>query len=257
LYYIIFDQALIIVFIFFRLSEKFKKHLTEKWPDIVVSALLVLLGSSIAVTGIYWTLQNQADSFYYNQLDSFKRCFPAVLNETAGNQALIKTLKEKISPINFSVRRIYTSVSESLYANPLLYKYVGEEYLTALGIYLDRARTTNQVLDHFADEFGQGKRLSDNDIAIMQSNLDLLLHYLYILEYQSQYYIYLYGDEGQLKPGNQQQIMRWLLKEEEITPDGIKQKLYELANISPEDKEKLLKSTADVWIKVRNRKRSK
>jgi len=237
---------IIIIFIFPRLSETFKKHLTEKWPDIAVSALLVLLGSSIAVTGIYWTLQNQADSFYYNQLDTFKRCFPAVIQETAGNQALIKTLKKKISPTTFNVRRIYTSVSESLYANPLLYKYVGEEYLTALGIYLDRAKTTNQVLDHFADKFGQRKRISNNDIDIIQSNLDILLYYLYILEYQSQYYIYLYGDEGQLKPGNQQQIMRWLLKDEEISSDGIKQKIDELANISPKDKEKLLKSTADV-----------
>jgi hypothetical protein len=122
-----------------------------------------------------------------------------------------------------------------------------------LGIYLDRARTTNRVLDRSADEFRQRQKISDSDVAIIQNTLDELLYYLYILEYQSQYYIYLYGDEGQLKPGNQQQIMRWLLKEEDISSDGIQQKLNELTNISPENKRKLQRSTADTWRKVRDK----
>ena len=95
-----------VIFLLFRFSGRFKNYTVKKWPDITVSTLLVLLGSSIAVTGIYWTIQNESNSFYYNQLDVLKRSFPAVTEETAGNQALIKKLKKRISHKSFNVRRV-------------------------------------------------------------------------------------------------------------------------------------------------------
>lgn len=242
----------IIISIYF-LSNEFKIHFIQNWPNLTINFLLVLLGASIAIVGISWAFQNESNRIFYNQLEIFKRSFPAVTEETAGNQSLIKSLKETISTSGAGVKRISTDISENLLTNPMLYKYVGQEYLYAIGIYLQRARETNRMLDQISDAFKQDKNISDHSITAIHQKLDDLLYYLYILQYQSQYYVYLYGDEGQLRPGNQKQIMRWLLKEEDISSDGIIQKLDELVNISREDKEKLLKSTLDTWKRVRER----
>ena len=77
--------------------------------------------------------------------------------------------------------------------------------------------------------------------------------YSFNLQYQSQFYVYLYGDEGQLKPGNQNQIMKWILKEESISTDEIKQKLQELTTLNKDKKRKLYKGTLRIWEEVRNK----
>lgn len=231
-------------------SNEFKIHFIQNWPNLTINFLLVLLGASIAIVGVYWAFKNESNRIFYNQLEIFKRSFPAVIEETARNQTLIKSLKKTISTSGAGVKRISTNISKNLLTNPMLYKYAGQEYLYSIGIYLQRAGETNRILDQISDGFKQDKNISNHSITDILQKLDDLLYYLYILQYQSQYYIYLYGDEGQLRPGNQKQIMRWLLKEEDISSDGIIQKLNELVNISREDKEKFLKSTLDTWKRV-------
>ena len=234
-------------------SNEFNIHLIKNWPSITINFFLVLLGSSIAIVGIYWAFRNESNRIFYNQLEIFKRSFPAVIYELAGNQSLIKSLKPTISISGAGVRRIYTDVTENLLTNPLLYKYVGQEYLYAINIYLQTARETNLILDQILDAFKQGKNISDHSITVIHQKLDDLLYSLYILQYQSQYYVFSYGDEDQLRPGNQKQIMKWILKKEDISSDGIRQKLDELVNISSDDKEKLLKSTLGLWKRFRER----
>jgi hypothetical protein len=213
----------------------------------------VLLGSSIAIVGVYWAFQSESDRIFQDQLDVFKRGFLAIPEEAEGNQALIKSIRINITTAAVDFRHISTGISESIVTNPLLYKYAGQEYVYSLSIYIDKAKSANRLLDDTREQLSEHKSISESNVTRVQLHLDDLLYYLYILQYQSQYYIYLYGDEGQLRPGNQQQIMKWLLKEENISSDGIKQKLDELVNISKADRQKLLKSTSDLWKKVRER----
>ncbi len=87
---------------------------------------------------------------------------------------------------------------------------------------------------------------------MLHKYLDSLLYYTFILQYQSQYYVYLYGDDGQLKPGNQEQIMKWILKEEKISASEIKKKLQDLVDSDKEKKKKLYKGVKKIWEEVRN-----
>ena len=144
-------------------------------------------------------------------------------------------------------------ISENLIKNPLIYKFAGEEYLLALSIYLEKVRTTNRILDHLYDDYKIDGKITDKNIERIYKYLDDLLYYTYILQYQSQFYVYLYGHEGQLKPGNQDQIMKWILKEEKISADEIKQKLQNLVDLDKGEKEKLFKGTSRVWEEVRNK----
>ena len=234
-------------------SVKFKKHLIENWPALVVTLFLVLLGATITIIGVYWAFQSESDRIFHNQLDIFKRNFPAITEETAANQALIKRLKKNINVSIFELKHMSTVISGNLIRNPFLYKYAGQEYLYALDIYLNKTRETNLMLDYLLEDFKTDGKISESNIKRININLDDLLYYTYILQYQSQFYVYLYGDVGQLRPGNQEQIMKWILKKEKITVDELRQKLEELSNLSREQKEKLFKSTMDTWKRVRKK----
>lgn len=107
------------------------------------------------------------------------------------------------------------------------------------------------MLDHLYDDYKIDGKITDNNIDLLYKYLDNLLYYTYILQYQSQFYAYLYGEEGRLKPGNQDQIMKWIFKEENISANGIKQKLQELTDLNKNQKNKLYKGTLQIWEEVR------
>lgn len=243
--------VLIVSIVMFSCSAKFKNHLIGSWPNIAINLIFVLVGAGIAILGISLAFQKESDRIFYNQLDVFKRSFNAVIEETAANQALIKSLKGKINQTKFNIRHVPVDVSENLIKNPLIYKFTGDEYLYALSIYLEKVRTTNRMLDHLYDDYKIDGKITDNNIDLLYKYLDNLLYYTYILQYQSQFYAYLYGEEGRLKPGNQDQIMKWIFKEENISANGIKQKLQELTDLNKNQKNKLYKGTLQIWEEVR------
>ena len=245
--------VLIVPVVICSCSAKFRDHLIDSWPNITFNFIFVLVGAGIAILGVSWAFQKESDRFFYNQLDVFKRSFNAVIEETAANQALVKGLKSKINQTKFNIRHVPVDVSENLIKNPFIYKFTGHEYLYALSIYLEKVRTTNRMLDHLYDDYKIDGKISDKNIDRLHKYLDNLLYYTYILQYQSQFYAYLYGEEGRLKPGNQDQIMKWILKEESISIDGIKQKIQELSDLNDDKKNKLFKGTERIWKEVRNK----
>jgi len=234
-------------------STKFRNYVNESWPNLFINFVFILVGAGIAILGIYWAFQKETDRNFYTQLNIFKRSFNAVIEETAANQALVKGLKKKINQTKFDIRHIPADVSESLIKSPLIYKFAGQEYLYALSIYLEKVRTTNQILDHLYDDFKLDGKISDKNIGRIHKHLDDLLYYIYILQYQSQFYVYLYGDEGQLRPGNQDQIMKWILKEEKLSTSEIKQKIQDLADLDKKKKKELYKGTLRIWEEVRKK----
>ena len=234
-------------------SGRYRDYIIDKWPNLITNFAFILAGAGISILGISWAFQKESDRIFHNQLDVFKRSFNAVIEETAANQALVKGLKKKINQTTFNVRHVPVDISENLIKNPLIYKFAGEEYLLALSIYLEKVRTTNRILDHLYDDYKIDGKITDKNIERIYKYLDDLLYYTYILQYQSQFYVYLYGHEGQLKPGNQDQIMKWILKEEKISADEIKQKLQNLVDLDKGEKEKLFKGTSRVWEEVRNK----
>jgi hypothetical protein len=89
---------IIIVFIgimvsMFFISKDFKRYFVENWPTVAINFILVLLGSSIAIVGVYWAFQSESDRIFQDQLDVFKRGFLDIPEEAAGNQALIKSIR--------------------------------------------------------------------------------------------------------------------------------------------------------------------
>lgn len=231
---------------------KFRDFVIDSWPNLLINFVFVLVGAGIAILGVYWAFQKESDRNFYTEINIFKRSFNAVIGETASNQALVKDLKNKIDQTHFNIRHIPADVSENLIQNPFLYKFAGQEYLYALNIYLTKVRTTNRMLDHLYDDYKLDGRITDNNVKKVSKYLDNLLYYTFILQYQSQCYVYLYGDDGQIVPGNQDMIMRWLKKEEKISASEIKQKLQILVDSDKEKKEKLYKGTKSIWEEVRN-----
>lgn len=245
--------VLIVSAVIFSCSVKFRDHLIDSWPNLTLNFIFVLVGAGIAILGVSWAFQKESDRIFHNQLDVFKRSFNAVIEETAANQALVKGLRNKINQTKFNIRHVPVDVSENLIKDPLIYKFAGQEYLYALSIYLEKVRTTNRMLDHLYDDYKIDGKITDKNIDRIYEYLDDLLYYTYILQYQSQFYVYLYGDEGQLKPGNQDRIMKWILKEKSISTDGIKQKLQELTDLNKDKKKKLYKGTLRIWEEVRSK----
>lgn len=248
-----FAFSLILMGILYYCFAKFRNDVIKSWPNLFINFVFVLIGAGIAILGVYWAFQKESDRNFYTELDIFKRSFNAIIEETAANQALVKDLKNRISQTKFNIKHIPSDVSESLIQNPLVYKFAGQEYLYALSIYLEKLRTANRILDHLYDDYKLDGKITNNNIERIYEHLDSLLYYTYILQYQSQFYVYLYGDEGQLKPGNQEQIMRWILKEEKISSSEIKQKIQELSDLDRESKKKLYKGTKNIWEEVQNK----
>lgn len=244
---------LILSVVIFSYSIKFKENVINTWPNITINFIFVLVGAGIAIIGVSWAFQKESDRIFYNQLDVFKRSFNAVIEETAANQALVKDLKRKINQTKFNIRHVPVDVTENVIKDSLIYKFAGQEYLYALSIYLEKVRTTNRLLDHLYEDYKIDGKITDKNIQRIYKHLDGLLYYTYILQYQSQFYVYLYGDEGQLKPGNQDQIMRWILKEEKISTDEIKRKLKELTELNKNKKKQLYKGTLRIWEEVREK----
>lgn len=164
-------------------------------------------------------------------MDIFKRYFGAVISECAENQAVINKLKNEISATHFNLQLLSNEIADSLITNPMLYKYTGDEYLYALRIYLATIKIANRMLNFVFDDFKSDGMILDKNIQDLNKRLDECLYYLYILQYQTQWYVHSYNVKWGPKPGNYDQIMDWLKQEEKITIEELKTKLDELGKL--------------------------
>lgn len=218
---------ILLVFVYF-FCTKFRIYAKDSWPNLLFNFIFVLVGAGIAIWGVSWAVQKDSERSFNTQLDIFKRYFNSIVYETGVNQASLKLLKKTINQNTFSLILISADVSESLIMNPLINKFAGEEYLLALSLYLTKVGGVNRTLELLYYNFKQDRKIKDENIDLINMHLDDLLYYTNILQYQSQYYVSLYGDEGRFRPGNQEQILKWISKEENLSASDIEKRFKDL-----------------------------
>lgn len=228
-------------------SKHFKSYVKDHWESILVNLIIVLLGAGITIFGVVWGFRKESDRNFEDQLSSFSGSYIAVMAETTNTIRSAKKLKKEISKNHLSSERFNLDNSTSVYLNPLFYKFSGSEYLFALDMYLERARYSNQLLQFVYDDFIEDGIIKYDNIEKLNNKLDSLLYYSQILQYQSQYYIYMYGPKKVIVPPNQKKVMEWI-KHRNIHKIEEIEKEVEFLH---ENKEGISKGTMEIWKELR------
>lgn len=227
----------------------FNAHIKGNFPSVTITFLNVLLGSAVAIGGVFWAFNKNSERTYKTQVDTFRRSFGAVISECAENQAIINKLKKEISTAHFNLQVLSDEIASSLVVNPMLYKFTGDEYLYALRTYLANVKLVNKMLNFVFDDFkGDGKILDEN-IKDLNSFFDDCLYYLYILEYQSQLYVHSYKVKFGPKPYNYNEIMDLLKKKTKVTIEELKVKIDELGKLPEKDRKSLQEGIRNILEK--------
>jgi len=236
--------------ILFSLRGNFNAYIKTNLPSITIAFFNILLGSAIAVGGVFWAFSKNTERAYKTQVDTFRRSFGAVISECGENQAIINKLKKEITPVHFNLQILSDEISKGLIINPMLYKYAGDEYLYALRAYLANVKLVNQMLNLVYDDFKADGNISDKNINDLNAFLDDCLYYLYILQYQSQLYVYCYDVRWGPKPGNYDEIMALLKKNKKVTIDELKAEIDKLGKMPENDRKALQDSIKKVIEQV-------
>lgn len=231
----------------------FSDHIGRNLPSITITFLNVLLGSAIAIGGVFWAFNKNTERAYKTQVDTFRRSFAAVMAESAENQAIINKLKKEISTTHFNLQILSDEITSSLVINPMLYKFTGDEYLYALRTYLTNIELVNKMLNFIFDDFKASGKILDKNIKALNSFFDDCLYYLYVLQYQTQFYVYSYDVKFGPKPSNYDEIMNLLKKKDKVTIDELKAKVSELEKISEKDRKSLQDGIKKVLAREENR----
>jgi hypothetical protein len=173
--------------------------------------------------------------------------------ESAENQAIINKLKKEISATHFNLQILSDEITSSLVINPMLYKFTGDEYLYALRTYLANVKLVNKMLNFVFDDFKASGNVIDKNIKDLNSFFDDCLYYLYVLQYQTQFYVYSYDVKFGPKPSNYDEIINLLKKKDKITIDELKAKVAELEKISEKDRESLQDGIKKVLAREENK----
>lgn len=238
-----------IITILSSIWSNFNLHIKANFPSVTITFLNVLLGSAIAIGGVFWAFNKNTERAYKIQVDTFRRSFAAVMSESAENQAIINKLKKEISPTHFNLQVLSDEIAGSLLTNPMLYKFTGNEYLYALRTYLANVKLVNKMLNFVFEDFKADGRILDENIKDLNSFFDDCLYYLYLLQYQTQVYVYSYDVKFGPKPSNYEEVMNLLKKKDKVTVDELKVKLSELEKISEKDRKSVRDGIKEVLDK--------
>lgn len=233
---------LAIIIILTSINTKFALYLKQNWPNITIAFLGILLGSTIAVSGVWWAFQKETNRSLEIQIDTFKRSFAAVISECAENQAKINKLKQTTTTDQLNLNILSIEVSKSIVSNPMLYKYVGDEYLLALQTYITLLERINRIQELTSKTLDEAGTISDKKVTNLNNLFDECLYYTYILQYQSQLYAYSYNVKFGPKPSNNKEIKDWLKKRQPISIKELKSKINALGKTSEQSKSEMRKS---------------
>jgi len=118
----------------------------------------------------------------------------------------------------------------------MLYKFTGDEYLYALRTYLANVKLVNRMFNFVFDDFKADGKILNENINDLNSFFEDCLYYLYILQYQTQVYVYAYDVKFGPKPSNYNEIMDLLKKKNNVTIDELKTKMDVLEKMSKRTK---------------------
>ncbi len=190
-----------IIFGVLCLIKPLGKHLSVNAPELVWAFVLTLTAT---FAGVFLAVQLESKRGYEFEANIFKRSFTAIMVEVSDNQSKIDALKGN-STDAFQLFHLDTIISASVITNPLLYKYSGQEYWTALEGYIGLVGIVNKAQDLLSDKIKSHGKISDEDLASLKQRLELAEYYLRILLMQTRLYIIIH-DVRSVQPGNFQEV---------------------------------------------------
>lgn len=233
--------CLLILLLFF-LSCNFNQYFRTKWPEILILFFSVSLGVLATIFGVYLTIEKDIQKSRDDQEDLFKRTFSAILTESAFNQAVLIRCRDAATSRSTFLSDIVLddSVSTNLLTNPLLYKYTGREYFMALKAYHAQTSRMNKVINGFTGlSLSTVPKLSPSQLENLTKLVDEYLYHCYILQYQTQHYIFALDVRTGPVPDNQTEILSWLQRHPQISLDELKARLSQQMKLDEKERARL------------------
>lgn len=224
---------------YIRLSPDVSTYLAS--PEASGQVLIALFSVFIGVLAIVWAFHAETERIRTIEANTFKRSFAALLYETTSNHAAINKLKSVIKPNQFNFLTLSSEIARSMLGNPLTYKYTGREYGFTLTAYVVNIDLTNKWLSFIWDDFRSDGNISDKNIGDLRRQLDDCMHYLLILQVQSQLYVHAYNVKLGPTLCNAEEILGWLSKKPPTTIDELEKTGKEMQELGAKEIKELRK----------------
>ena len=220
----------------FSFNPTFKSYVINNWHRILIDILLFALASWITIFSVNLTLTENTKKTNLLQVELAKTNFAMIMAECSQTLSDIRSLRQSIENNSFNCIELSNTSAINMLSKEMLYKYSCDEYWAALRYYISYVNKINKLADMMEPNG------TDNvQKELLNKLLDETEYYTYLLQYQSQYYIFSYEVRTGPQPPNYKEIVGYLNKTNKITSEELKKKVDNLGELDKNKRSEMKK----------------